>query len=103
MSLDANYVKLEQAVAKRLQFSKLYFDDRDIKDPDSGATKTVRTLAGVVTYEDGVAVSKTFSSTSSKLSSQLARFIVDPELEKKIFVITKVGSGYTTHYGLQIL
>lgn len=103
MSEVVNYVQLVNDIPKRLQFSSLHFEDRDAVDPVSGMPKIIRVIVGMVTSEDGVPVSKTYSSTSSKLNSQLAKFISDFSLPGKIFVITKTGTGYLTQYQLQVL
>ena len=73
MSILANYVKLVPEKPKILRFKKdsLRIEERVITDPKTKVVKTVRALVLDVIEEDGVPVSKTFSTLSEKLAQTL--------------------------------
>ena len=103
MTLEINYIILQNGIPKRLQFSELHFEDRDLVDPISGLPKIVRTLVGTVTREDGQEAAKTLSITATKLQTKLLQYMPDPLLPGRIFVITKNGAGFQTEYSLEVI
>jgi len=71
MSILGNFVRLVPDKPKRLKLTRPRIEERIIRDPKTGRTKVVRALVFDVLEEDGLPVSKIFSTLSEKLAAQL--------------------------------
>lgn len=100
-----NYVKLVPNVEKRLRIKDGSFriEDRLITDPITKLQKTARAAVVTVTSEDGIPVTKTFSTLSEKLASQLQALHLNGDLYKYTIAIKKHGSGFTTEYSVNLV
>jgi hypothetical protein len=102
MAVLGNFVRLEAGVAKRLHFVRHEFLDKVIRDPLTGAAKTVRVLQFYVDMEDGQKVSKIFSVTSEKLAAALRPYLEGGRYTQLEFKITKKGEGFLTDYSVEV-
>ncbi|MGI0025910.1 MAG: hypothetical protein ACREA4_12320 [Nitrososphaera sp.] len=102
MSALGNFVQLIPRVPKRLRFSQLYFEDRDVKDSVSGVSKQARVLVGVVISEDGLPVQKMFSTLSNQVARVLSAYMADPTLPQRVFAISYEGDGFKREYGVTV-
>ena len=98
-----NFVRLMEGIPKRLHFKDHTYATRRIRDPITGWEKTVRTLEFLVDYEDGVPVEKVFSVIQSKLEAALRPYLEGKRYRDYLFVITKIGSGFTSEFRVEVL
>jgi len=103
MSVLANYVQLVPNQPKRLKVKNMRIEERQITDPKTKLPKTVRALVFDVYEEDGVPVSKTFSTLSEKLAQQLKALYENGVLENKTLVITWRPRDYATEYEVYVM
>lgn len=101
MVLD-NYVKLQPGIPKRLHFTSHAIVDNDITDKLTGLVIKKTQLMFVVDREDGLAVSKTFSTLAERLAVQLLPDLENKDYINKEYVITMFGTGYQTRYSLDV-
>ena len=104
MALLANYVRLEPEKEKCLRFreNSLRIEERTIRDPKTGVVKTVRALVLDVIEEDGIPVSKTFSTLSEKLAQILYNLHSTGELYRHYVCITWHPRDYATEYEVHL-
>lgn len=100
----ANYVKLEPEKEKVLRFKpdSLRIEDRIIIDPVTKRSKTVKALVLDVIEEDGLPVSKVFSTLSDKLATQLKALADTGQLYTYRVGITPHGRGFAREYAVRI-
>lgn len=103
MTLE-NFVRLETNVEKALRFKRDSFriEPREITDPNTKAKKTVQAAVLDVTEEDGNPVTKTLSTLSDKLATQLKAAHDNGSLYRYRVGIKKVGSGFATEYQIRL-
>lgn len=96
----ANYVKLETGVEKvlRIKPDSFRIEPRVIIDPVTKAKKTVNAAVMDVIEEDGVPVSKIFSTLSEKLAAILKTAHENGTLYRFRVGIKPVGEGYAREY-----
>ncbi len=100
----ANYVKLERDREKvlRIRAGSFRLEDRTITDPVTKQSKVRRAAVVDVVSEDGVPVSKTFSTLSEKLASSLSVLHDNGTLYTYSVAITMTGEGFATEYQLRL-
>ncbi|RLC79333.1 MAG: hypothetical protein DRJ03_23715 [Chloroflexi bacterium] len=96
----ANYVKLETGVEKvlRIKPDSFRIEPRVIIDPVTKNKKTVNAAVMDVIEEDGVPVSKIFSTLSEKLAAILKTAHENGTLYRFRVGIKPVGEGYAREY-----
>jgi hypothetical protein len=102
MTLE-NYVKLVRNIEKVLRIKEGSFriEARTITDPSTKIQKTVHAAAMDVYEEDGVPVTKTFSTLSEKLAAALQVAHNNGTLYRGKVGIKMVGSGFATEYQIR--
>jgi hypothetical protein len=94
----ANYVKLIPGARKRLVLTDPVIEEVTIKDPKTNKPKIIRRLRWTVLEEDGVAVTKYFTTPSEKLA-QMLMAIWDKRTTDRICVyITEFGTDLAKEY-----
>lgn len=66
-----NYVRLTPGVRKRLVLTEPVIEEVTIRDPKTNRPKSIRRLRFTVLEEDGVPVTKYFTTPSEKLAQML--------------------------------
>ncbi len=98
----ANYVKLIPGVKKRLKLKDPVVEEITIKDPITKQPKIIRRLRFTVLEEDGMPVTKYFTTPSEKLAQQLMA-IWDKRTADTICVeITEFGVGLAKDFEVSI-
>jgi hypothetical protein len=93
-----NYVRLTPGVPKRLVLTDPVVEEVTIKDPATQRPKIIRRLRWTVLEEDGVAVTKYFTTPSEKLA-QMLMALWDKRTGDRIRVqITEFGTGLAKDY-----
>jgi len=94
----ANYVKLIPGARKRLVLTDPIVEEVTIIDPKTKKPKAIRRLRFTVLEEDGVAVTKYFTTPSEKLA-QMLMAIWDKRTTDRICVyITEYGTDLAKEY-----
>jgi len=94
----ANYVKLIPGARKRLVLTDPVIEEVTIIDPKTKKPKTIRRLRFSVLEEDGMAVTKYFTTPSEKLA-QMLMAIWDKRSGDRICVyITEFGTDLAKDY-----
>jgi len=97
----ANYVALAEGVPLRLHFTDDYMVDKDIRDPDTGKTKRVKSLVFFCDTVGGEPSAKTFSVISSQLAALMEPYLKDKNYRNWDFIITKTGTGFLSRFQVQ--
>jgi len=102
MTLE-NYVKLvrEREKILRIKEGSFRIEPRTIRDPTTKAPKVVHAAAVDVYEEDGVPVSKIFSTLGEKLAAALQVAHNNGDLYRYKVGIKMVGTGYVTEYQIR--
>jgi len=103
LSLLGNYVKLEPDKPKTLRLSNPRIVEKVIRDPKTGRLKTVKALEFDVTEEDGIPVSKVFSTLSEKLATQLWTLWESSILSEHKVQIIWHPRDYATEYEVRVI
>ena len=103
MAVLENFVKLVPGVPKRLHFVDHTFVGKTIRDPLTKWPKRVKALVFKVDWEDGMPVDKIFSVIEEKLASALYPYLDGKIYRDYIFEITKIGSGFTAEFRVNVL
>ena len=100
-----NFVVLEANKPKRLRFVKdsLRIVRRVIVDPKTKIRKVVKALELDVAEEDGIPVSKVFSTLSEKLAKQLIELHRLGILYTHVIEITRIPRDFATEYVVRVL
>jgi len=100
----ANYVRLEPMKWKCMRFKEKSgrIEERIWRDPVTGIVKTGRALVFDVMEEDGVPVSKVFSTLSEKLASKLWMLHETGEAYTHRVCIRWTPRGYATEYEIRL-
>jgi len=95
-----NFVKLEPGKEKvlRIKPDSFRIETRVITDPVTHIKKTVRAAVMDVTEEDGLPVTKIFSTLSEKLAETLKAAADNGTLYRFRVGIKPVGEGYAREY-----
>jgi len=88
-----NWVILSPGVEKRLRFSDHVIRRKTITDAATKRPKEVEALEFIVSMEDGVSVSRTFSVVSQKLAGDLGPYLIDRKYLRYEFVFIKDAPG----------
>jgi len=86
-----NYVKLAPGVPKRLVLTDPTVEEVTIKDPKTGKTKIIRRLRFTVLEEDGVPVTKYFTTPSEKLAQMLLAVWDKRAADRICVIVTEFG------------
>jgi len=97
-----NWVMLETGKPERLHFVGHILTVRDITDPSTLRTVPRNVAVFDVDELNGNRVVAQFSVMSEKLYGQLEPYIKDKTYGDYDFTLTKVGSGFTTSYSVQV-
>ena len=103
MSVLGNFVKLVPNEPKRLRLKNPRIEERIIHDPKTGRVKRVRAWVADCYEEDGIPVSKTFSTLSEKLASTLQALHDAGMLEDRLIEIVWRPMDYATEYEVRVL
>lgn len=96
-----NYIELQEGIPARFHFTDYLIVEKDITDPLTRTTRTVRALQFTVDRLDGRELSSSFSVLAEKLAVQLEPFLVDNRFRGYEFEITKVGRGFQTRFSVR--
>jgi hypothetical protein len=99
---EPNFVKLMPEKTKRLKFDKWAWEDRQITDPKTKMSKTVKVMVFHVTEEDGQPVDKVFSALAFKLQQTLAPLIETGAIFTRRVDITWYPRDYAAEYGVAL-
>jgi hypothetical protein len=102
MTLE-NYVKLVPDVEKvlRIREGSFRIEPRTIRDPHTKAPKIVNAAVMDVIEEDGVPVTKSFSTLGEKLAAALQVAHNNGTLYRNRIGIKRVGTGFVSEYQLR--
>uniref|UniRef100_A0A6H2A6E1 Uncharacterized protein n=1 Tax=viral metagenome TaxID=1070528 RepID=A0A6H2A6E1_9ZZZZ len=89
----SNWVLLPPGVKKVLHLTDHRVVDRVITVPETGREKSVQSLEFDVDFEDGIAVSKSFSVVSQKLAAELNPYLLGDRYKHFGFTFLKPSPG----------
>ena len=95
-----NYIKLVPGVPVRLHFAAHAIVDKAITDPLTGLPGTRRSLVFNVDRENGVEVSKTFSTLAEKLAVFLEPDLFGERYKLYEYTITQIGFSFQTRFSV---
>ena len=87
-----NYVRLSPGVPKRLVLTDPVVEEVTIRDPKTQRPKTIRRLRWTVLEEDGMAVTKYFTTPSEKLAQMLMAIWDKRTGDRICVIITEFGT-----------
>jgi hypothetical protein len=93
-----NYVKLTPGVPKRLVLTDPVIEEITIRDPKTQKPKTIRRLRWTVLEEDGMAVTKYFTTPSEKLAQMLYAIWDKRTTDRICVIITEFGVELAKDY-----
>jgi hypothetical protein len=98
----ANYVRLIPGVKKRLKLKDPVIEEVVIRDPITKMPKTIRRLRFTVLEEDGLPVTKYFTTPSEKLAQQLMAIWERRTGDFICVEITEFGVGLAKDYEVSV-
>ena len=93
-----NYVRLSPGVPKRLVLTEPIIEEVTIRDPVTQRPKVIRRLRWTVLEEDGVAVTKYFTTPSERLAQMLLAIWERRAGDRIRVQITEFGTGLAKDY-----
>ena len=96
-------MKLIPNAPKRIRVDNPRIEDHTRKDPITGLVGTRKAYVLDVTEEDGVKVSKTFSTLADKLAVQLKQLENLGQLRGRLIEVVWHPRGYATEYELRVI
>ncbi|MCC6014094.1 MAG: hypothetical protein LM564_00125 [Desulfurococcaceae archaeon] len=93
-----NYVKLVSGVPKRLVLSDPVIEEITIRDPKTQKPKVIRRLRWTVLEEDGMTVTKYFTTPSEKLAQMLYAIWDKRTTDRICVIITEFGVELAKDY-----
>lgn len=102
MSIDNGIVVLPDNIPVNLRFSSIKVTPSERKDRATGHIATVNRYSAQVIELNGQKVLTVYDTLSEKLGNKLLPYANDPALSRRVFTITKSGSGYLTEYSLEV-
>lgn len=96
-----NNIILASGVPARMHLADHEIAGREIVDPLTQRTKTVRALIFTVDELDGNPVTASYSTISEKHASQFAPYLEGKTYRDKLVTITAMGSGFSKDWLVQ--
>lgn len=98
-----NYIVLEPDKPVRFHFYDHAIVEKRITDPDTGASKVVRSLEMQADRVGGREITAKLSILSEKLARMLQPYFEGKAYKQYDFVITKVGHGYISDFKVEVV
>lgn len=103
MGVLNNYVQLPPNKPVRMRLKNPRIEERQIRDPKTGLTKTVRALVFDVYELDGVPGQWIFSTLSEKLATQLMALWQSGVLQERAVEIVRLPRDFATEYEVRVI
>jgi len=103
MGVLNNYVTLPPNTPVRMRLKNPRIEERQIRDPKTGLTKTVRALVFDVYELNGTPGHWIFSTLSEKLATQLMALWERGILQEHAVEITRIPRDFATEYEVRVI
>ncbi|UTU47202.1 hypothetical protein [Huginn virus] len=102
MSTLGNVLDFQPGETKRLKFQSYALRPMTIEDPTFKVPKTINVLSLLTSEINGEKKVLTWNIASDRLAANILPYIRDGTYTRRIFTVTKHGSGSLARYEIQV-